>query len=112
LWDTGAMCSAISDRAVRLLHLVPISKTTIGHATGQSVVNVYIVTIVLPNNIHIPFVTVIECPFVGFDVLIGMDIITQGDFSISNKDNKTTFSFRIPSYSETDFVAEYNKLTI
>ena len=32
-----------------------------------------------------------------YDLLIGMDIITQSDFLITNKDGKTTFQFRTPS---------------
>jgi hypothetical protein len=32
-----------------------------------------------------------------FDVIIGMDIITCGDFAISNYGRKTVVSFRIPS---------------
>ena len=55
--------------------------------------------------------TLITKCYVGEPVqLIGMDIISQGDFSISNKDKKTTFSFRFPSYEEIDFVAEYNEI--
>jgi hypothetical protein len=38
-----------------------------------------------------------------FDVLVGMDIINQGDFAVPNFDRKTTFTFRVPSISETDF---------
>jgi hypothetical protein len=30
-------------------------------------------------------------------LLIGMDIISQGDFIIANNNEQTTFSFRIPS---------------
>jgi hypothetical protein len=41
-----------------------------------------------------------------FGVLIGMSIINKGDFSISNYDNKTTLSFRIPSVKETDYTKE------
>jgi len=110
LWDTGAMCSAISNKVAILLGLLPVSRETIGHATGQSVVDVYNVGILLPNNILIPWVEVFEGTFSNFDMLIGMDIISKGDFSISNKDKKTTFSFRLPSYNEIDFVAEYDEI--
>jgi hypothetical protein len=34
---------------------------------------------------------------IPFDILIGMDIITMGDFLIQNYDRKTTFLFRFPS---------------
>ena len=39
-----------------------------------------------------------------------MDIITRGDFSISNKNGKTTVSFCIPSVHDIDFVEEGKKL--
>jgi hypothetical protein len=32
-----------------------------------------------------------------------MDIMTQGDMAITNKDNMTTFSFRVPSLEKIDF---------
>lgn len=37
-------------------------------------------------------------------MLIGMDIINKGDFAVSNYQNKTVFSFRMPSESLMDFV--------
>ena len=39
-----------------------------------------------------------------------MDIITLGDFSVTNFDEKTTFSFRYPSCSKIDYVMEAKKL--
>jgi preprotein translocase subunit SecA len=44
----------------------------------------------------------------GTDVLIGMDIISKGDFSITASQQKTKFSFQIPSTHDTDYVKEYN----
>ena len=35
-----------------------------------------------------------------------MDIITRGDFAISNVNGETTFSFRLPSIRTIDFVKE------
>jgi len=37
------------------------------------------------------------------DVLIGMDIISNSDFAVTNRDGKTTFSFAMPSISRIDF---------
>lgn len=37
-------------------------------------------------------------------MLIGMDIITTGDFSITNYNEHTTMSFRTPSIQTIDFV--------
>ena len=37
-----------------------------------------------------------------------MDIITRGDFAVTNRGGKTTFSFRIPSQADIDFVKDDN----
>ena len=104
LWDTGATFTSISDKVAASLGLIPVSKITINHALGQGVVNEYDVGIVLPNNAVIPYISVGEGKFDDCDVLIGMDIISLGDFSISNLNNRTTFSFRMPPFQEIDFV--------
>ena len=36
-----------------------------------------------------------------YDVLIGMDVITQGDFIVSTVHDETTFSFRMPAQGIT-----------
>lgn len=66
----------------------------------------------MPNNLVIPSVRVTECADNAgdFGVIIGMDVITMGDFSITNYDSKTTVSFRIPSIKTIDYVEEANKL--
>jgi len=43
------------------------------------------------------------------DVLIGMDVISQGDFSITNENGNTVFSFRVPSAHTVDFVKQHNE---
>lgn len=40
------------------------------------------------------------------DLIIGMDIMTQGDLSLTNMEGRTVFSFRIPSLHVVDFEAE------
>ena len=43
--------------------------------------------------------------------LVGMDVICNGDFSITNLNGRTWMSFRIPSCAAIDYVAEATKLT-
>lgn len=38
-----------------------------------------------------------------YDVIIGMDIITLGDFVITNKDDQTWFAFCYPSCEHIEF---------
>jgi len=62
---------------------------------------------VLPQGVGIPYLKVTEGDLpTNTDVLIGMDIITTGDFVITNKNWRTTFSFRIPSIEYIEFINE------
>lgn len=106
LWDTGAMGSVISSEVVRDLGLAPISQCMTYHAQGQSIVNVYMVDIILPNKILVQDVQVTEGLLNGFGMLIGMDIINLGDFALTHKNGGTVFSFQIPSTHEYDFVKQ------
>ena len=66
----------------------------------------YLVNITLPNGVRFPGVRVSEGKIAGADILIGMDIISSGDFALTNRDGKTTFTFRYPSIADIDFVQE------
>ena len=52
------------------------------------------------------FLQVTEGDITGTDVLIGMDIISQGDFAITASQGETKFTFQIPSTHDIDFVKE------
>lgn len=43
------------------------------------------------------------------DMLIGMDVISKGDFAVTNVGGITTFSFRIPSQETIDYVQQDNQ---
>lgn len=75
------------------------------HTAGGVVpTETYVVNIMLPNGVGFANVTVTRGLLSdGADVLIGMDIITRGDFAITNKDGNTVFSFRFPSQTAIDF---------
>ena len=111
LWDTGASGSCISKDIVSKLKLIPTGMCTVKTPSGIADVYTYLVNIVLPNSVLIKDVRVMESEIgnQGLGALIGMDIITLGDFALSNKDGKTTFSFQIPSQTEIDFVEEIKK---
>ena len=109
LWDTGATNTVITQRVAQSLGLKQTGVALVHHAAGQSFKPKYIVNIMLPNNVGIPFVEVTEGDLMGEDVLIGMDIITKGDFAITNVGGKTTFSFRIPSVETIDYCNQNNQ---
>lgn len=108
LWDTGATNCVITPSCAKELNLKPIGMTQTRHAGGISLANVYLITVMLPNGVGIKNVRFTECSEQegAFGIIIGMDIITRGDFAISNVNGKTTFSFRLPSIRTIDFVEE------
>lgn len=111
LWDTGATNSVITADTVAKLGLKPISMTQVQHAGGVSTQNIHLVNIYLPNKVAIPFVQVTECEDISgnFGAIIGMDIISIGDFAVTNFQGKTTLSFRIPSVEKINFIPK-NKI--
>jgi len=112
LWDTGATISCISKAVVDRLGLVPISKTMMRGASGDKIANVYLVDILLRNNVVVKDIQVMEAEIggQGIDLLIGMDIILLGDFAVTNKDGNTKFTFQIPTAYDIDFVKQIKKL--
>ncbi|MCM1532279.1 MAG: hypothetical protein NC048_08080 [Bacteroides sp.] len=108
LWDTGATISTISKKIADELNLIPFAKSKMFHAGGEGITNLYKVNMFLPNGVGVRAITVIEGILNGCEVLIGMDIITLGDFAITNKNGKTVFSFQTPSSNEYDFSVHKN----
>ena len=110
LWDTGAQNSAITAKAAKKLGLPVLTKTFIRGVHGVKEVNVYYIDIVLNN----PSITVkchaTECEELSddgtVDLLLGMNVISKGDFVISNYGGHTTMTFRVPSLERKDFVKE------
>jgi hypothetical protein len=105
IWDTGASGTVITQVIVDNLGLIPTGMSIVHTANGQARQNTYIIDISLNEGITIKDVTV-TCATAfsgGCNVLIGMDIISQGDFSITNFNGNTCMSFRKPSMHEIDF---------
>jgi len=109
LWDTGATGVAITQNVIDKCDLKPTGMTKVYAAERAYISETFLINIMLPQGVGIPNVTATKAEAFGFDVLIGMNIITHGDFVITNKGFKTTFSFRIPS---TDYIEFVNEKTI
>ena len=105
LWDTGANTTSIGLNVAEQLGLQPSGQSEMSHAGGTSLVNTFLIDLILPNKVKITQVGVTESKLShGIDLLIGMDIITFGDFAVTNFNNKTCFFFRMPSKEKIDFV--------
>lgn len=110
LWDTGATMCCISEDVVKKLSL-PITGQMRMNTPSSSgdIVNTYLVDLLLPNKIPVPDVKVAISKIgdQGVGLLVGMDIISRGDFLITHS-GETVFSFRMPSEPLPDFVTGIN----
>ena len=109
IWDTGATASVVTKSTAAKLGLIPVGQTLVLGVHGKKRVNVYDITLTL-NNRDITLRTLVtECDELSADnsvgVLIGMNVITKGDFAITNHEGHTVMSFRVPSLQTIDFVA-------
>lgn len=106
IWDTGATHSVITQKIVQGLNLKPMGMTVVHTAGGETHQKQYIVNFYLPNQVMFVMLKVTEAPLHDTDILIGMDIISRGDFCVTNFQGKTVLTFRMPSCQEFDFVKE------
>jgi len=107
IWDTGATASVITQKVVDDLSVKPTSMAQVTHAHGQTMAEVYLVNIALPNGVAFTTVRVTKGILgPGAEVLIGMDVIGQGDFAVSNHQNRTVFTYRAPSVQMLDFTGK------
>lgn len=101
-WDTGAQFTLISPRMVEALGLKPSGKGQYTGIGGDQESDTFFVHIGLPNGQLKRYVNAYCADLDDYDLLLGMDIITQTDFLITNKDGKTTFQFRTPSEGDVE----------
>lgn len=104
VWDTGASGSVITERVIRELGLKPVSVRKAIAVNSEYLSYCYYVNLTLPNMHTLQNLLVMQGELTGCDMLIGMDVISQGDFAVTNYNGKTTYSFRIPSCGDIDFV--------
>jgi hypothetical protein len=101
LLDTGATNTSISDTLAARLRLKPVGRYKVEAAGGVHMAAAYSIDVLFRNMVS--FANIRAAAFVKndqFDIIIGMDIITLGDLAITNANNKTVVSFRIPPDTE------------
>lgn len=96
VWDTGAKITTISNRLVEALGLERNGGVTVRTVNGTRERSLYSVGILLPMGTYTNDIRVMAGELDGFDVLIGMDVISQGEMSILNGGGCTAFTFRLP----------------
>ena len=102
LWDTGSTESLISKKIVKMIE--PILKNKSKYVTRDVVIEceTYAVSLSLSDEITFRDVLMKKADLSdkNVDIIIGMDIISRGDFEIRNYNNLVEFAFRIPPRNE------------
>jgi len=107
IWDTGATGSVVTEDVVARCGLKPTGMMKVHGVHGEEFAETFIVAIRLPNGVGFRDIKVTKGKLpAGSHVLIGMDIITTGDFAVTNVNNRTVFTFRHPSLVCLDFVED------
>ena len=104
IWDTGASGSAITRRTAEDLGLEPTGMVKTSTAAGERDTYTYLVSLFLPNRVCIASLRVSEQVLKDLDMLIGMDVIGNGDFAVTNHSGITVWTYRYPSIQRIDFV--------
>lgn len=105
-WDTGATNTVVSEKVVRECSLIPTGIIKVSTAGGIMDAYTYVIDIVLPDDVVINNLKVTGGKLGDTDVLVGMDIITRGDFAVSNYNGQLRFTYREPSMQPIDFVKD------
>ena len=101
LWDTGATITFINENIINKYNLQSIGDGFTDTLSEDKVpTKKYRINLILSNNIEFPNIEVACRDTRTCDIIIGMDIISQGDFAISNFNGKTKMVFRMPSMGE------------
>lgn len=109
IWDTGATNSVITQKVIDACSLVATGVAEVHGVNSTSLSDTYLVNIVLPNKFIVSGARVTKGDLPDAEILIGMDVINQGDFAVTNHGGKTIFSFRMPSQEHIDFVPGTNE---
>lgn len=95
MWDTGATITAISHATAERYHAVPYDSGISISATDRSDADIYLATIELPGGIIFHDVEVwdFSLSHIDAEVIIGMDIISQGKLVVETVNGIPMFSF-------------------
>ena len=96
-WDTGAEVTIISQRVVETLGLKPFEHSKVMGISGVEDVDVYRIHLGLPNGYLYKNLIVYCSDIDDYDILIGMDLIAQSDFFLTNINGHNRFIFQIPA---------------
>lgn len=96
VWDTGSTTTILSHKLIEQLQTQSFRKGDMTGIGGDVSSDTYLVHVAPPTDDVITYIEVMAHDFEDYEAIIGMDVITYGDFKISSLGGKTKFSFRLP----------------
>ena len=105
--DTGSADSGITETVVNKLNVIPINDKEYHTANGKIVAPRYNITLTLQDSVVFPNIqtSLFTNNGNGFDFLIGMDIISQGNLAVTNSNGVKLISFEYPTHGTIDFTS-------
>jgi hypothetical protein len=98
MWDTGSTGCCICQKLAEYLELISIASLDLTSIHDSKPSSVYLLDMISPDKITANNVIAAEIiPSGEFDIIIGMNIISLGDFALTNDHGKTIMSFRLPA---------------
>lgn len=112
-WDTGASNTCVSHELVNRLGLVPDCDVNMSTPTNDVLSKAYLLDVMLPNGVGVKDVRAwgADIGRQGIDMLVGMDVMLLGEFSVSYKDGITSWSFRVPAMQNADLRTTHDDVT-
>lgn len=96
MWDTGSNTTIISSRLAKQLGGEVFGRGAMDGIGGSSEGNTYLLHVLLPIGDTMAYYEIIESDYGDYDAIIGMDIITKGDFHLDSIKGETVFTFTLP----------------
>lgn len=111
LWDTGATCTCIATSVAQQMGLVKVNERELIGADNQPFMSDVFCVQLQMGHFIINNMEVCGIPMDGKseNMIIGMDVITKGDLSVTNYQGQTFLTFREPSLDRIDYVAEIDQ---
>jgi len=104
LWDTGSSHCLITKSLAQSLDLRPVRQARVMHHDGVTFFDVYFAALYVTRKYYVEVaLTETGAPSDNFELIIGMDVISKGDFALTNQKDVMVFSFRLPSSTTIDF---------
>ena len=97
MWDTGSNATILSTKLISELRPERFGQGGMTGIGGQSEGDTYLVHVSLPTGDVITYQEVYEANLGDYDAIIGMDIITRGNFHLDCDHGEILFSFELPN---------------